>query len=211
MFVGKIAAEKKEELEKLEKELQLLRNKIDGLKKGHDEKKQAFEKWRNEAVVPVRTDANLSGNVYNINKFKEDFTNALANEFSLALLTNDELTNFKNAVKEVNDRGVLNESTPDLKGINPEAITTSVNDILSCVLIPNQDDELQLIENDKEIFTWVETGVKIHQHRDKCLFCGEDYKTTRNKKLISFFQTKQAELIDKIDQFIRGIQDCKKR
>jgi wobble nucleotide-excising tRNase len=111
----------------------------------------------------------------------------------------------------VNDRGVLNESTPDLKGINPEAITNSVNDILSCDLIPNEDDELQLIENDKEIFTWVETGVKIHQHRDKCLFCGEDYKTTRREKLISFFQTKQAELIDKIDQLIRDIQDYTKK
>ena len=90
---------------------------------------------------------------------------------------------------------------PDLNALEKNA-----GQLLSTTVV---SEVIQSLKDDAQLSSWVHTGLGIYQERSvkKCLFCDQPMPTDRLSALEAHFNTEYVDLILKLDNQIKEVQD----
>lgn len=127
------------------------------------------------------------------------------------LITEDELDAVRTKATSTNTGVTINTTLKPV--IQFDNIIQQVDQILSSTPLQNQDNEL--LSQDKELYDWVKAGVDIYNKREtpiqKCAFCGSDLTNGKTlRELNSFYSNEAAKVksaINTVKEFIVQEQD----
>lgn len=127
------------------------------------------------------------------------------------LITEDELDAVRIKATSTNTGVTINTTLKPV--IQFDNIIQQVDQILSSTPLQNQDNEI--LSQDKELYDWVKTGVDIYNKREtpiqKCAFCGSDISDGNTlSKLNAFYSNEAAKVksaINTVKEFIVQEQD----
>lgn len=127
------------------------------------------------------------------------------------LITEDELDAVRIKATSTNTGVTINTTLKPV--IQFDNIIQQVDQLLSSTPLQNQDKEL--LSQDKELYDWVKAGVDIYNKREtpiqKCAFCGSDLTNGKTlRELNSFYSNEAAKVksaINTVKEFIVQEQD----
>ncbi|MBA2964677.1 MULTISPECIES: AAA family ATPase [Ramlibacter] len=100
--------------------------------------------------------------------------------------------------------------TPDQDALPPMtkiSVASSLAEIwreagLLLVQAPEVAGAIQRLTENPQVANWVERGLALHEHTDKCEFCGNDVAAQRLEQLRSHFSTAQANFKARIETLL---------
>lgn len=100
--------------------------------------------------------------------------------------------------------------TPDEEALPPVEsvrVATDIADLWAKAAallpeIPKVAGAIARLAEQPEIATWVETGLKLHEHSENCEFCGNALAAKRLEDLRSHFSTAQAEFKARVESLL---------
>ncbi|MCL8006450.1 AAA family ATPase [Gelidibacter japonicus] len=105
--------------------------------------------------------------------------------------------------KEIEDLKILANSTNNFQPFDEFEIelklldfTTSVNDLL--LEEPAKDVVIDILEKNKDLYSWVKDGLKFEENSDTCSFCGNNVTNDRITSLNNYFSNASKDLRDRI-------------
>lgn len=127
------------------------------------------------------------------------------------LITDDELDAVRTKATSANTGVTISTTLKPV--IQFDNIIQQVDQILSSTPLQNQDNEI--LSQDKELYDWVKAGVDIYNKREtpiqKCAFCGSDISDGNTlSKLNAFYSNEAAKVksaINTVKEFIVQEQD----
>jgi len=103
--------------------------------------------------------------------------------------------------KEIEDLKILSNSTNNFQTFDEIQLklidfTASVNELL--IEEPAKDVVIDILENSKDLYSWVKNGLEFEENSDTCSFCGNNITIDRIASLNNYFSNASKELRDKI-------------
>lgn len=147
-----------------------------------------------EGKTSIRNQPNVYGDQnYHIGKLKNDLDDVLSDDYTA--ITEQEKRNYEARLSETPKDALTEHEVetlcPDFKEINAkveEIVETRISDA---------NKILELLEN-SELNSWVEQGLKLHQRKKRCAFCGAEITETRLIKLLAHFDDASEKLKNNI-------------
>ncbi|WP_372995736.1 AAA family ATPase [Marinobacter sp.] len=122
------------------------------------------------------------------------------------LLTDEALQdNLKLALTPESERPSTVENltlSPSIEGLHKEAISL-------LLAKPNLTSTIEHLEENPLIEKWVETGLSLHEEKDKCEFCGNDLDQERLDKLRAHFSKDLADHKRKVENLYFRVKGAK--
>ncbi len=206
-YVAEGSREKRQKIEKLEKEvgdnLDVIKKKRETIDQTEKDITSLLFQNANEVIKPLLRSSG-TGNPYS-NYNKKDFESKLielqkldSDDLEEKILSEDEIDVLKDKKDSKSKDSILNFEMPfpDLSEHHE-----SVKKILEETVVSKSLKEL---EDDRELSSWVRTGLKIHQERDsdQCLFCENNFSEPRKNSLEEHFNDAYNNFLKELDQSI---------
>ena len=123
---------------------------------------------------------------------------------TLSSITKDNLESLIIAEsKEIEELKILSNSTNDFQPFDEFEIEfklqnfkTTVNDLL--LEEPAKDVVIEILEKNKDLYSWVKDGLKFEENSNTCAFCGNDVTNDRITSLNNYFSNASKDLRDRI-------------
>lgn len=172
-----------------------------------------FNNFENRFTTKARDITNLLnlGRSFDKSSIKTYIQQWADGNYEQCLITEDELDAVRTKATSTNTGVTINTTLKPV--IQFDNIIQQVDQILSSTPLQNQDNEL--LSQDKELYDWVKTGVDIYNKREtpiqKCAFCGSDISDGNTlSKLNAFYSNEAAKVksaINTVKEFIVQEQD----
>lgn len=105
--------------------------------------------------------------------------------------------------KEIEDLKILSNSTNNFQEFNEYKLNlnltdfnTSVNELLKEE--PAKDVVINILEKNKDLYSWVKEGLEFEENAETCSFCGNELTAERITLLNNYFSNASKELRDRI-------------
>lgn len=209
-YIAEGSREKRQKMKKLEKEVgdnaDVITKKREAIEETEKDTSTLLIQNANEVVKPLLRSSG-TGNPYNTYN-KANFESKLIelqkldlNELEKKILSEDEVDVLKDK-KATKSKALIPDFElpfPDL-GEHHE----TVNKILEETVVSKTLKEL---EEDRELSSWVWTGLKLHQEResDRCLFCENSFDESRKSSLEEHFNNAYNDFLKELDQNIERL------
>ncbi|MCC1485572.1 AAA family ATPase [Winogradskyella immobilis] len=105
--------------------------------------------------------------------------------------------------KEIEDLKILSNSTNNFQAFDEYILDLKVADLKLAVTEllkeePAKDVVIDILESNKDLYSWVKDGLAFEENAETCSFCGNDITTNRITSLNNYFSNASKELRDKI-------------
>lgn len=111
------------------------------------------------------------------------------------------LTALKKMSLAKNDKSRIEEFTLSLKLVD---LHTEVSNLLKDV--PRKSEIIEILEKDKNLYSWAKTGLALHEHKTECSFCGQAISFSRVEALMDYFNNASAKMRTKIEEKKKSIE-----
>lgn len=151
-------------------------------------------------------DGKLNRDDFNLSHFRK-IAKKVKQNLSVYTLSNDERGKTKNEATSVNkyepqkDDYILVER---LKGLVESVRVILEDSAPKAIPFPELDE-------DRELFQWVQTGVKLHENETNCKFCTKELPENRIQDLNSYYSKKLKEIQALIDTTTNEIESEKQK
>jgi len=142
---------------------------------------------------------------YDKRKFKSFITDNQAIKADTLLLDSSKITELIDAAKP-NQKSLIKFTEQKLKGESLSQAKTDINTLLKTNVI---SQTIQRLVDHADIKTWVEAGLKLHNHRrgNQCEFCGNTITKDRIKQLEEHFNDDYKVFQDKLEKHDQWLSD----
>lgn len=210
-YVAEGSREKRQKIEKLEKEvgdnLDVIKKKRETIDQTEKDITSLLFQNANEVIKPLLRSSG-TGNPYS-NYNKKDFESKLielqkldSDDLKKRILSEEEIDLLKDK-KDAKSKDLI----PNFEMPFPDVSEhhESVKKILEETVVSKSLKEL---EDDRELSSWVRTGLKIHQERDsdQCLFCENNFSEPRKNSLEEHFNDAYNNFLKELDQSIEKLK-----
>lgn len=206
-YVAEGSREKRLEIEKLEKEVgynvELIKKKREVIRKTEKDISSLLVQNANDVVKPLLRSSGIgnSYNTYNRVNFESkliELQKLDSDDLEKKILSEDEMDILKDK-KDTKPKNPIPDF--ELPFPNLSEYHESVDKALKETVVSKTLKEL---EEDRELSSWVRTGLKIHQERktNQCLFCENSFSESRKSSLEEHFNDAYYNFLKELDQNI---------
>lgn len=206
LIAGEESKEKQEKVikltdkkENLKSQLSSQKDKENNLKRRIEDLKLKIENQKSQVAKFIKDKLKGFDNSYDrrkLDEFKSDLN----------------FENYKNQVIDLENE-ILNYNSPNKQNINilqplreiTENEVKNINNILESSVL----DSVKIPEITADFEKWASNGLKLHENNNSCVFCGSSLTQERKNKLNSHFSTEYKNLIIKIDNKIKEVEELK--
>lgn len=105
--------------------------------------------------------------------------------------------------KEIEDLKILSNSTNNFQEFDELEIELNLANFKSAVIEllkeePSKDVVIDILEKNKDLYSWVKDGLEFDENSETCSFCGNDITPDRISSLNSYFSNASKDLRDRI-------------
>ena len=154
-----------------------------------------YENWRfKEESKSIRLIISNNTIPFDKGHFKRTLSSITKDNLdSLIIAESDEIENLKKLSNSTSNFQTFDEFEIELK---LQDFKNRVNDLLSEE--PAKDVVIDILEKNKDLYSWVKDGLKFEENSNSCSFCGNDVTNDRITSLNDYFSNASKDLRDRI-------------
>lgn len=199
---------------RIKKEIDEKRKRIDEIK-GTDTVKGEKEQYKSAISALNNLESRYTSEARKIKneaflsliEFRKDHLKKIRSEIkndldAFVISQEDELSSLRETVKISGPKSPIEKIHYELDYSN---VFKQVEQVL--VNEPKKEDVIDILDKDQSIYHWAETGVALHENKEKCGFCNNPLTETRLSQLKNYFENQASQLKREVEGLIKMIKD----